>query len=81
MKRITLHHNGREHLKAVEVSDRKPGQLVVGEHVMLAVTGDCCTHKVFSEYVVTDVKPIDRFGGRDQVTFERVKRQRKEAAK
>ena len=58
-----------------EVSDLKAGQFQVGQHVMLAITGDCCYHrKVFAEYVVTKIERIDRFGGRDRVTFERVEK-------
>ena len=65
--------NEIETAKAREVSDLKIGLFVVGQHVMLAITGDCCyNRKVFAEYVVTGVERVDRFGGRDRVTFDRV---------
>ena len=80
MKRVVLNRNGQITAKAREVSDLKIGQFTVGQHVMLAITGDCCYHrKVFAEYVVTNIERVERFGGRDRVTFERVeKRQAKE---
>ena len=74
MQRITLNRNGQETPRDVETSDLKAGRFVVGEHVMLAITGDCCYHrKAFEEFEVIEVKPCDRFGGgRETVTFQRV---------
>lgn len=75
MKRVVLNRNGQITAKAREVSDLKIGMFTVGQHVMLAITGDCCYHrKVFAEYAVTGVERVDRFGGRDRVTFERVEK-------
>lgn len=75
MKRVVLNRNGQITAKAREVSDLKVGQFEVGQHVMLSITGDCCYHrKFFKEYVVADVERVDRFGGRDRVTFERVEK-------
>ena len=73
MKKVTLNRNGQTHAKPREVSDLKAGQFQLGQHVMLRITGDCCYHsKEYSEYVVVDIKPCDRFGGgRETVTFER----------
>lgn len=75
MKRVVLNRNGQITASRREVSDLKVGQFSVGQHVMLAITGDCCYHrKVFAEYVVTNIERVDRFGGRDRVTFERVEK-------
>ena len=75
LKRVVLNRNGQITAKAREVSDLKIGLFVVGQHVMLSITGDCCYHrKVFAEYVVTGVERVDRFGGRDRVTFDRVEK-------
>ena len=75
LKRVVLNRNGQITAKAREVSDLKIGLFEVGQHVMLAITGDCCYHrKVFAEYAVTGVERVDRFGGRDRVTFERVEK-------
>ena len=75
LKRVVLNRNGQITAKAREVSDLKIGLFAVGQHVMLAITGDCCYHrKAFAEYVVTGVERVDRFGGRDRVTFERVEK-------
>ena len=74
MKRVVLNRNGQRSPKNVEKSDLKAGRFQVGEHVMLAITGDCCYHcKASEEFEVIDVKPCDRFGGgRETVTFQRV---------
>ena len=75
MKRVVLNRNGQITAKAREVSDLKIGQFTVGQHVMLAITGDCCYHrKVFAEYVVTNIERVNRYEGRDRVTFERVEK-------
>lgn len=76
MKRITLNRNGQTTAHAREVSDLKAGRFSVGEHVMLSITGECCYHsRLFSEFEVVDVKPCDKFGGgRETVTFQRVKK-------
>ena len=76
MKRITLNRNGQEAPRGVEESDLKAGRFQVGEHVMLAITGDCCYHRTaYAEYEVARVEPCDRFGGgRETVTFKRVMR-------
>ena len=73
LKKVTLNRNGQTHAKPREVSDLKAGQFQLGQHVMLRITGDCCYHsKEYSEYVVVDIKPCDRFGGgRETVTFDR----------
>ena len=83
MKRITLNRNGQETPRDVETSDLKAGRFVAGEHVMLAITGDCCYHrKVYAEFEVANVKPCDRFGGgRETVTFHRCAHGAKEAAR
>ena len=46
-----------------------------GKTVQLRIKGDCCYGKSgYREYVVVSVVPTDRFGGgRENVTFERVK--------
>ena len=74
MKRITLNRNGQRGPRNRETSDLKAGRFQVGEHVMLAITGECCYHrKAFEEFEVIDVKPCDLFGGgRETVTFKRV---------
>ena len=75
LKRVVLNRNGQITAKAREVSDLKIGLFEVGQHVMLSITGDCCYHrKVFAEYAVTGVERVDRFGGRDRVTFDRVEK-------
>ena len=76
MKRITLNRNGQEAPGAVETSDLKAGRFQAGEHVMFAITGDCCRHrKGYEEFEVASVEPCDRFGGgRETVTFRRVMR-------
>ena len=75
LKRVVLNRNGQITAKAREVSDLKIGMFTVGQHVMLSITGDCCYHrKVFAEYAVTGVERVERFGGRDRVTFERVEK-------
>ncbi len=75
MKRVVLNRNGQITAKAREVSNLKIGQFAVGQHVMLAITGDCCYHrKVFSEYVVTNIERVSCYEGRDRVTFERVEK-------
>ncbi len=73
MKKVTLNRNGQTHAAAREVSDLKAGQFVLGQHVMLRITGDCCYHsKEYAEYVVVHIRPCFRFGGgREAVTFER----------
>ena len=75
MKRVVLNRNGQTLPKAVEKSDLKAGRFRAGEHVMLSITGDCCYHrKSFQEYEVTSIEPCRRFGGgRETVTFERVR--------
>ena len=74
MKRVVLNRNVQISPHGRETSDLKAGRFQVGEHVMLAITGDCCYHrKAFEEFEVIDVKPCDRFGGgRETVTFQRV---------
>jgi len=72
MKKITLTRNGCTSAHPIERSDMKIGMLVLGEHVMLRIKGDCCGSTSYREYVVTGVMRTDRFGGRDTVTFERV---------
>jgi hypothetical protein len=77
MKRITLNRNGQKTPRGIEESDLKAGRFQVGEHVMLAVTGDCCYHRKgnYEEFEVAGVEPCDRFGGgRETVTFRRVAR-------
>ena len=75
MKRVVLNRNGQITAKARETSDLKIGRFAVGQHVMLAITGDCCYHrKVFAEYVVTNIERVNRYEGRDRVTFERVQK-------
>ena len=76
MKRITLNRNGQMAPSGVETSDLKAGRFQAGEHFMHAITGDCCYHrKVYEEYAVARVEPCDRFGGgRETVTFRRVRR-------
>ena len=83
MKRITLNRNGQTEPGGVEVSDLKAGRFVIGEHVMLAITGDCCYHrKGYEEFEVVGVEPCDRFGGgRETVTFRRVMRAKEGGAK
>ena len=81
MKRITLNRNGQEAPRVIEDSDLKAGRFQVGEHVMLAITGDCCYHRKgnYEEFEVVGVEPCDRFGGgRETVTFKRVMRASKE---
>ena len=75
MKIITLNRNGQTHAKDREVSVLKAGQFTVGQRVKLAIKGDCCYGKSgYREYEVVSVEPTDRFGGgRETVTFERVK--------
>lgn len=79
IKKVTLNRNGQTHAKVREVSDLKAGQFQIGQHVMLQITGDCCSHSkdyaecVYAEYVVAKIEPCDRFGGgRETVTFERL---------
>ena len=75
MKRVVLNRNGQITARAREVSNLKIGQFTVGQHVMLAITGDCCYHrKVFSEYIVTNIERVTCYEGRDRVTFERVEK-------
>ena len=75
MKRVVLNRNGQITARAREVSNLKIGQFTVGQHVMLAITGDCCYHrKVFAEYVVTNIERVTCYEGRDRVTFDRVKK-------
>ena len=75
LKRVVLNRNGQITAKAREVSNLKIGQFVVGQHVMLAITGDCCYHrKVLSEYVVTNIERVSCYEGRDRVTFDRVEK-------
>ena len=75
MKIITLNRNGQTHAKDLETSVLKAGQFTVGQHVKLSIKGDCCYGKSgYHEYEVVAVEPTDRFGGgRETVTFERVK--------
>ncbi|MBR3086879.1 MAG: hypothetical protein IKH04_10810 [Kiritimatiellae bacterium] len=83
MKRITLNRNGQEAPRVIEESDLKAGRFQVGEHVMLAITGDCCYHRKgnYEEFEVVGVEPCDRFGGgRETVTFRRVARASKGGA-
>lgn len=74
MERVVLNRNGQISPHGRETSDLKAGRFQVGEHVMLAITGDCNYHrKGYEEFEVIDVKPCDRFGGgRETVTFQRV---------
>ena len=75
MKRVVLNRNGQITARAREVSNLKIGQFTVGQHVMLAITGDCCYHsKVFAEYVVTNIERVTCYEGRDRVTFDRVEK-------
>ena len=75
MKIITLNRNGQTRAKDRETSFLKAGQFTVGQHVRLCIKGDCCYGKSgYHEYEVVGVEPTDRFGGgRETVTFERVK--------
>ena len=75
MKIITLNRNGQTRAKDRETSVLKAGKFTVGQHVKLCIKGDCCYGKSgYREYVVVSVEPTDRFGGgRETVTFERVK--------
>ena len=75
MKIVTLNRNGQRAAKEREVSVLKAGQFSVGQHVKLAIKGDCCYAKSsYHEYEVVCIEPTDRFGGgRETVTFERVK--------
>lgn len=74
LKKVTLNRNGQTHAAAREVSDLKARQFVLGQHVMLRITGDCCYHsKEYAEYVVVHISTCLRFGGgRETVTFERL---------
>ena len=75
LKRVVLNRNGQITARAREVSNLKIGQFTVGQHVMLAITGDCCYHrKVFSEYIVTNIERVTCYEGRDRVTFDRVEK-------
>lgn len=75
MKRVKLSRNGQISAFSREVSDLRAGQFTVGQHVMLAIHGECCRTSVYHEYVVTEIKPCNRFGGgRETVTFERVEK-------
>ena len=75
LKRVVLNRNGQITARAREVSNLKIGQFTVGQHVMLAITGDCCYHrKCFSEYVVTNIERVTCYEGRDRVTFDRVEK-------
>lgn len=76
MKRITLNRSGQTVAEDREVSVLKAGRFSVGEHVMLSITGDCGYHRrAASEFEVVDVQPSDKFGGgRETVTFQRVKK-------
>ena len=58
-----------------EVSDLAKGRFHVGEHVAIAVRGDCgMKRSSYRLYEVTEIKPCNRWGGtRETVTFERVK--------
>lgn len=77
MRRITLNRNGQRSANGRETSDLKAGQFRVGERVMLAIKGDCCSSRVYDEYEVTGVEPCYRFGGgRETVTFARVQKRR-----
>lgn len=75
MKIITLNRNGQTQANDRETSVLKAGQFTVGQHVKLAIKGDCCYGTSgYHEYVVVSVEPTDRFGGgRELVAFERVK--------
>lgn len=75
LKNVTLNRNGQTHANNHEVSVLKAGQFKVGQHVKLAIKGDCCYGKSgYHEYEVVSVEPTDRFGGgRETVTFVRVK--------
>lgn len=74
LKRVVLNRNGQITAKAREVSDLKIGMFTVGQHVMLGIKGACLYKKptIFAEYVVTSVERVNRYEGRDRVTFERV---------
>ena len=58
-----------------EVSDLAKGRFHVGEHVAIAVKGDCgMKRSAYQVYMVTRVDPCNRWGGtRETVTFKRVK--------
>lgn len=72
MKKLTLHHEGQEALFEKEVSDLKPGTCKFAEHVLLCLRGECVHDRDYHEYRVENVERVDRFGGRDRVTFVRV---------
>lgn len=72
MKKLTLHREGQEALFEKEVSDLKPGTCNFAEHVLLCLRGECVHDREYHEYRVENVERVDRFGGRDRVTFVRV---------
>ena len=76
MKIITLSRNGQTRAKDLETSVLKAGKFTIGQHVKLAIKGDCCYGKSsYHEYEVVCIEPTDSFGGgRETVTFERVKK-------
>ena len=74
-KRITLSRAGFSSPQDREVSDLKAGQFTVGQRVMIAVKDDCAYRRSdYLEFEVVSIAPCNRFGGgRETVTFERVK--------
>jgi len=75
LHRVTICRNGQIHALAREVCTVKTGSYRVGQHVMLAITGDCCYGRsVYAEYEVTNVQHTDAYGGREKVTFDRVEK-------
>ena len=72
---ITLSRAGYGIPSDCEVSDLAKGRFRVGEHVAIAVKGDCgMKRSSYRLYEVTEIKPCNRWGGtRETVTFERVK--------
>lgn len=58
-----------------EVSDLAKGRFHVGEHVAIAVKGDCgMKRSSYRLYEVAEIRPCNRWGGtRETVKFVRVK--------
>jgi len=78
MKNITLTRNGQTAPRDEEVSTMHADGLKVGDAVMLRIKGDSCYGKAtqYKEYVVAEIKPTDRFGGKSSdVKFVRADKQ------
>ena len=76
VKKITLSRAGFTSPQNREVSDLKAGQFTVGQRVMIAVKDDCSYRRSnYFEFEVVSIAPCDRFGGgRETITFDRVKK-------